>query len=215
MLERLADQIRPMDARAGFEATPDMLSITGLGHEAFAELMAGLGHQVEKGERPKKPKLARAGEAGSDGAPATTGEQVAGATDTADMPAGAEAHAAKPRDEAGDTGRGDAAPATSAANAAAELVAEELSRQRIDPLSAPDALEAEESAEIATALNAPEKPRAEGGPEVEGTIIDPPEASEAHPVEAVRERSEERRVGKERSTREGPEASSEKGCTAS
>src|SRR5690606_7484953 len=59
MLERLADLIRPMDARAGFEATQDMLSITGLGHEQFAELMTGLGYQVEKGERPKQPKPAR------------------------------------------------------------------------------------------------------------------------------------------------------------
>ena len=30
MLERLADMIRNLDARAGFEATPEMLSITGL-----------------------------------------------------------------------------------------------------------------------------------------------------------------------------------------
>ncbi|HLS19011.1 MAG TPA: hypothetical protein VK090_04310, partial [Paracoccaceae bacterium] len=187
MLERLADLIRPMDARAGFEATPDMLSITGLGHEAFAELMAGLGYQVEKGERPKEAKPARAEEAGSDGAPATGTEQAAGATDAADTPAGAEDHAAKPGDVADDAETEGAAPAASATDAAAELVAEELSRQGIAPLSAPDALEAEEAAEIATALNAPEEPRAEGGPEVEGTIIDPPEASEAHPVEAVRE----------------------------
>jgi ATP-dependent RNA helicase SUPV3L1/SUV3 len=60
MLERLADLIRPLDARTGFEATQDMLSITGCTHEQFAELMAGLGYQVEKGERPKPPKPPRA-----------------------------------------------------------------------------------------------------------------------------------------------------------
>ncbi len=59
MMERLADLIRPLDARAGFEATQDMLSITGLGHEQFAELMAGLGYEVEKGERPRQARAAR------------------------------------------------------------------------------------------------------------------------------------------------------------
>ena len=53
MLERLADLIRPADSRGGFEATPDMLSITGLTLEQFADLMGGLGYAAEKGERPK------------------------------------------------------------------------------------------------------------------------------------------------------------------
>ncbi|MEM9762544.1 MAG: helicase-related protein, partial [Pseudomonadota bacterium] len=53
MLERLADMIRPLDQRAGFEATPDMLSITGCTLEQFSELMQGLGYQAERGERPK------------------------------------------------------------------------------------------------------------------------------------------------------------------
>ncbi|MGF1445689.1 MAG: helicase-related protein, partial [Pikeienuella sp.] len=56
MLERLADMIRPMDAKAGFEATPDMLSITGCTLEQFAEIMNGLGFQGERGERPKTPR---------------------------------------------------------------------------------------------------------------------------------------------------------------
>ena len=54
MLERLADMIRPLDARAGFEAAADMLSITGLTLEQFAELMTGLGYRGERGERPKR-----------------------------------------------------------------------------------------------------------------------------------------------------------------
>ncbi|WGH80430.1 helicase-related protein [Jannaschia ovalis] len=53
MLERLADMIRPMDTRAGFEATADMLSITGMTLEQFADLMEGLGYNAEKGERAK------------------------------------------------------------------------------------------------------------------------------------------------------------------
>ncbi len=53
MLERLADMTRTLDARKGFEATADMLSITGLTLEQFASLMDGLGYRAEKGERPK------------------------------------------------------------------------------------------------------------------------------------------------------------------
>ncbi len=53
MLERLADMLRAKDSRAGFEATPDMLSITGMTLDQFADLMAGLGYQGEKGERAK------------------------------------------------------------------------------------------------------------------------------------------------------------------
>ncbi|PZX16035.1 ATP-dependent RNA helicase SUPV3L1/SUV3 [Palleronia aestuarii] len=53
MLERLADMVRGQDTRGGFEAKPDMLSITGLSLELFAGLMTGLGYRAEKGERPK------------------------------------------------------------------------------------------------------------------------------------------------------------------
>jgi len=53
MLERLADQLRAQDTRAGFEATPDMLSITGMTLEQFADLMQGLGYKAERGERAK------------------------------------------------------------------------------------------------------------------------------------------------------------------
>jgi ATP-dependent RNA helicase SUPV3L1/SUV3 len=53
MLERLADLLRAKDSRAGFEATADMLSITGMTLEQFADLMQGLGYAAEKGERAK------------------------------------------------------------------------------------------------------------------------------------------------------------------
>jgi ATP-dependent RNA helicase SUPV3L1/SUV3 len=53
MLERLADLLRARDSRAGFEAAPEMLSITGLSLEQFVDLMAGLGYKGTKGERAK------------------------------------------------------------------------------------------------------------------------------------------------------------------
>jgi ATP-dependent RNA helicase SUPV3L1/SUV3 len=53
MLERLADMLRQENSRGGFEAKPDMLSITGLSLEQFAALMDGLGYRAERGERAK------------------------------------------------------------------------------------------------------------------------------------------------------------------
>ena len=53
MLERLADMLRSEDSRGGFEAKADMLSITGMTLEQFADLMQGLGYKAEKGERAK------------------------------------------------------------------------------------------------------------------------------------------------------------------
>lgn len=53
MLERLADLLRAQDTRGGFEATADMLSITGMTLEQFAGLMQGLGYTAERGEREK------------------------------------------------------------------------------------------------------------------------------------------------------------------
>ncbi|MBL4927583.1 helicase-related protein [Fuscibacter oryzae] len=60
MLERLADILRQKDSRAGFEATPDMLSITGMTLEQFNDLMGGLGYKGEKAERAKVKAVAAA-----------------------------------------------------------------------------------------------------------------------------------------------------------
>ncbi|UWQ23043.1 helicase-related protein [Jannaschia sp. W003] len=60
MLERLADMIRQADTRGGFEASADMLSITGMTLEQFAGLMEGLGYNAERGERPKAKPAAQA-----------------------------------------------------------------------------------------------------------------------------------------------------------
>ncbi len=54
MLERLADMIRGLDAREGFEASADMLSITGLTLDQFAKLMRGLGYEAAEGTRLKR-----------------------------------------------------------------------------------------------------------------------------------------------------------------
>ncbi|MFK7869933.1 MAG: helicase-related protein [Roseobacter sp.] len=53
MLERLADMLRAENTRAGFEVKADMLSITGMTLEQFADLMQGLGYRAERGERAK------------------------------------------------------------------------------------------------------------------------------------------------------------------
>ena len=57
MLERLADQLRVEDSRGGFEAKADMLSITGMTLQQFADLMTGLGYGADRGERPKERPL--------------------------------------------------------------------------------------------------------------------------------------------------------------
>jgi ATP-dependent RNA helicase SUPV3L1/SUV3 len=75
MLERLADLTRTKDSRAGFEAVPDMLSITGMTLEQFADLMGGLGYKVEAGERAKVK--AGATEAAGGGEADASGDTVA------------------------------------------------------------------------------------------------------------------------------------------
>ncbi|MGP1358498.1 helicase-related protein [Roseicyclus sp.] len=93
MLERLADMLRGKDTRGGFEASADMLSITGLTLEQFADLMGGLGYKAERGERPKvkaAPEAPAVVEpAAADGAPETMDETLAG-TLPADAPTGLE-----------------------------------------------------------------------------------------------------------------------------
>jgi ATP-dependent RNA helicase SUPV3L1/SUV3 len=71
MLERLADMLRAEDSRGGFEAKPDMLSITGMTLEQFADLMQGLGYKAEQGERQKvKPAPAETAPEAPEVAPA-------------------------------------------------------------------------------------------------------------------------------------------------
>ncbi len=109
MLERLADMLRDQDSRAGFEASADMLSITGLTLEQFADLLQGLGYAAERHEREKPAPSARkddaadsdtgsdtgsdvgAGNGGQDRAPEITGKDSPGiAADPAEGGSGAE-----------------------------------------------------------------------------------------------------------------------------
>ncbi len=92
MLERLADMLRDKDSRGGFEANPDMLSITGMTLEQFADLMTGLGYKAEKGEREKVKVVA---------VEAVADPVVEAAEQTpAEIPADAPAEVVPPTDEA-------------------------------------------------------------------------------------------------------------------
>ncbi len=132
MLERLADLLRAEDSRGGFEAKPDMLSITGLTLEQFADLMQGLGYKAEKGERAKvKPAEAvipeaapaQADESASDGsaeaAPAsadTPAESTAQApTDSPVEPASEQPEAVASDEPAAETASDDAGTSEAAA----------------------------------------------------------------------------------------------------
>ncbi|MCV3272642.1 helicase-related protein [Roseobacter sinensis] len=117
MLERLADMLRGENSRAGFEASADMLSITGMTLEQFADLMQGLGYKAERGEREKvKPVdavVAEAPAAADDGPVVDQTEQGAApaAGATSDAP---EAEAGVPETPAEETAIGAAPDAEEA-----------------------------------------------------------------------------------------------------
>ena len=122
MLERLADLLRVQDTRGGFEANPDMLSITGMTLEQFANLMQGLGYAAERAERAKvrapepvaAPEPAPEGEASD--APLTEEESVLAAETRAKWEA---EQAEKRRAEAEAAGEAPEQPAEGEAEAAA------------------------------------------------------------------------------------------------
>ena len=117
MLERLADLLRDQNTRGGFEANPDMLSITGTTLEQFAGLMDGLGYRAERGERPKV-KPARVPEADT----ADAGPEAAG-----EAPAPRDAAAAAPSAETGADAPAGGADAASPMPAEPETPAEPIS----------------------------------------------------------------------------------------
>ncbi len=86
MLERLADLVRNMDGRSGFEATADMLSITGMTLEQFSGLMQGLGYAAERGEREKKKAAPVDAPKAVAESPASEDASVADAQPEADTP---------------------------------------------------------------------------------------------------------------------------------
>jgi ATP-dependent RNA helicase SUPV3L1/SUV3 len=143
MLERLADLVRAKDSRAGFEAMPDMLSITGMTLEQFADLMQGLGYKAERGERPKAPPAADPAPAGTPApsdapaAPRPAAEETA-AAETSTPPA--------TEDVSTDSPAGDAATDADTADAVV-ATGEPVSSEAAAPAPADEAT-AETTAEI-------------------------------------------------------------------
>ncbi|MEQ9695441.1 helicase-related protein [Shimia sp. SDUM112013] len=88
MLERLADMLRVEDSRGGFEGKADMLSITGMTLDQFADLMQGLGYKAEKGEREKVKQVAETPAGASDDVPAAV-DVAEAATPSEEAPADA------------------------------------------------------------------------------------------------------------------------------
>ncbi|MGB0904542.1 MAG: disulfide oxidoreductase, partial [Mangrovicoccus sp.] len=138
MLERLADLLRPMDSRGGFEATPDMLSITGMTLEQFANLMEGLGYKAERGEREKQKPEPKTAEATSEAEAPATEENAEAAVEAAAEPV------------AEDAAQTPDAEAPAEAEAPVEAAAEPVSEQET-ATAEPAEAEAEAETEAAPA----------------------------------------------------------------
>ncbi|MEX5727086.1 ATP-dependent RNA helicase SUPV3L1/SUV3 [Rhodovulum iodosum] len=156
MLERLADLLRAKDSRGGFEATPDMLSITGMTLEQFADLMQGLGYRAERGERPKAKPAPETPAAEGEAAPETGVPEAA--TDAATAPDETAEPSAAPETETPqeETPEDTEAPQTAAADAPAA-----------PQESAPDTSAPEASDDEASGDEAPPEPEPEPEPEIE------------------------------------------------
>ncbi|WP_146346867.1 helicase-related protein [Phaeobacter marinintestinus] len=135
MLERLADMLRAEDSRSGFEAKADMLSITGMTLEQFADLMQGLGYSAEKGEREKVKAVPVEPTAPVAQAEAEAVEQPAfdaaapteqTTSDTTDAPAEAVAAAATSTEAAAEAPATEASETETAESEAAETEAPEV-----------------------------------------------------------------------------------------
>ena len=134
MLERLADMLRSQNSRAGFEATADMLSITGMTLEQFADLMQGLGYRAEKGERIKERPVA------VEEPEVATGDAAVAQT-PADEAAEAEATVPESAESAAE------APTEPEAEAPAEVEAETTAADAAEE-AVPDAADAEPETEV-------------------------------------------------------------------
>jgi ATP-dependent RNA helicase SUPV3L1/SUV3 len=143
MLERLADLLRAENSRSGFEAKPDMLSITGMTLEQFADLMTGLGYNAARDERikVKAPPIATA-----PAEPTETGEN--GETAPTEVTVGNEASAPAEADSIAETGT-DAPQIAEVVTAIAEVAVPEVTAETTAETTAEDAAEviAEDSAE--------------------------------------------------------------------
>ena len=96
MLERLADLLRACDSRAGFEAKPDMLSITGTTLEQFADLMQGLGYKADRAERAKVKPAGDGAVTEQSTAPVAQSTEQAASEAASDAPAAASDEVTEP-----------------------------------------------------------------------------------------------------------------------
>ena len=136
MLERLADMLRGQDSRAGFEATADMLSITGMTLEQFSALMEGLGYHAERGERSRqKPEAAEPARPEAVTEEATTSEVGAEAPEpeAAAVPEAASEAVAEAGEAAVEAPAESTEPAPEIAAKAREAVAAEAPAQGTEP----------------------------------------------------------------------------------
>ncbi len=199
MLERLADLIRVNDVRSGFEATPDMLSITGLSLDQFASLMKAMGYRAERGERPKQKPAEAA--AAADATAAATGASAPVADGGAEAAPAEEAGDASP--DGGDAPEGGAASDEHAAAVGEAAATDALPQGGVDeaagsPAGPVDAAEMPaapaEPAEAAASGDPAETAPAEavaGQPAVAEPAADAPEI----PAEAAVEATAEETVG--------------------
>ena len=199
MIERLADMIRGLDAQAGFEATPDMLSITGLGQAQFAKLMQGLGYVATEGTRPKRRAAAAAPvPAAPQAEPAETpapesepaAEPVEPETAASEAPA---AEAPEAEVAAPETAEAEAAPVeTPEAPPAPEVAVEDAPAAEIQPeADAPVLSEAEPETAAGEAVEAPAPAEPEPEPEPEPESVGEMEVFYTF-VRAPRRRPEQR-----------------------
>ena len=152
MLERLADMLRGENSRAGFEANPDMLSITGLTLEQFAALMQGLGYKAEKGEREKAKKAPEAAPEAVEAEASATVETAEAGLETGEAPA--------------EAAPADAEPAETVAAQAEPVEAVPTDAEPAETVPA-DAVPADAVAETPEAAGAVTGPDAEDAPELE------------------------------------------------
>jgi len=195
MLERLADMTRGLDARKGFEATADMLSITGLTLEQFAALMDGMGYRAEKAERPKVKVKPVEPVAKPDAAAAETVTPEAGASDApieaaTPTPSDDDIDAIAEHTETGSViGEEDDTPAP-----VDEIISRQNPAEALEEAPAATAYAEADTAAIeaveATATDvdqAPERPTAEGAPAPRVDDADEPMAAMTQPSSAPKE----------------------------
>jgi ATP-dependent RNA helicase SUPV3L1/SUV3 len=185
MLERLADMLRTRDTRAGFEASPEMLSITGMTLEQFSDLMQGLGYAAERGERPKAARAAPLEMTAEEVAARAAAAAAQSRLGSGDEPTG-EAAAAVPADPVQEA---EPAP-TQAAENAAEVEESTVEEQAAAPTADTDAAAVE--MEVFYTFRWAPRPRSapsRGRRGEERSEAKPDQAGERKPRDDRRERS--------------------------